>query len=65
MFSRIKVVAGLMAITAISASASVVPAGFDLLSGDTVTDIASVTGAVMALLGTVLVAKTVIGFIRR
>ena len=56
---------GVLVAASVSASATpLIPDTFTLLSADTITDIGTVTSALMLFLGTILVAKSVIGFIR-
>jgi len=56
---------GVLVAASVSASATpLIPDTFTLLSAGTITDIGTVTSALMLFLGTILVAKSVIGFIR-
>jgi len=65
LFKKIVLTAGLVGLTAQNAMAErIVGADFNILNADATADIGAVSGAVMALLAVIFVAKSIIGFVR-
>ncbi len=56
--------AGLVGFTSL-ASANVVPTDFVLLDASATADITAITGAILVFLGAILVARSVMSFLRR
>ncbi len=64
-FKKASLVVGAMFLSSQVAMADrVIPADFTLLNADVTADIGAVAGALIALLGVILVAKLVIGFVK-